>query len=321
MQYRQRCHAALLLLFCAVSTLVVFPSFATSLTLRKDAYVRGPSVRLGDVALIRGDDAEELATIDLGAAALPGQSRHLNASVITARIQSAGVDVSSIEVNGAERIRATTLHQELTPQMLADGLTRFIEEEMPWDPDRTEIDVPLPRETVIVPEGDLEIRWRPTRRYDYLGKGIFKGTIHVNGRVEKSILMHVEVESYDDVLVAARDIPRGHPVSPNDVELKRLPLSGVNVSALHTADQAVGLIAKKTLFAGQVLSERNVAPPILVKRNQVVPVELRSGGLKISTQARVLTDGRAGDMVLCAGLGSKEQFQGVVRADGVVVVN
>ena len=299
---------------------VVSPCFATSLTLREEAYVRGPSVRLGDVAVIHGDGAEALADIELGSAAMPGQSKHLNASIVTARIQSAGVDVSGIEVDGARQVRATTLHQEISPQALADSLAQFIEEEMPWDPKRTEVDVPLPRQTVIVPEGDLEINWRPTRRYDYLGRGTFKGAVYIDGRMEDSLLMQVEIESYDNVLVAARDIPRGNPVSPNDVEVQRLPLSQVDLSALRAEHEAVGLIAKKTIFPGQVITERNVTPPTVVKRNQMVPVEVRSGGLKISTRARAMTDGRVGDMVICVSPESKEQFQGVVRADGVVVV-
>ena len=245
--------------------LAAWPCFATSLTLREEAYVRGPSVRLGDVAVIRGDGAEELADIDLGAAALPGRSKHLDASIVTARIQSAGVDLASVEVSGADEVRATTLYQELSPQLLADGLRQFIEEEMPWNPDRTEIDVPLPREEVIVPDGDLEVTWRPTRRYDWLGRGIFKGSIYINGRMEESIMMHVEMESYDDVLVASRDIPRGNPVSSGDVEVQRLPLSGVDPSALRSAREAVGQVAQRTIFPGKVLTSRNVSPPVLVK--------------------------------------------------------
>ena len=72
---------------------------------------------------------------------------------------------------------------------------------------------------------------------------------------------------------------------------------------------------------GQVISPRKVAPPVLVKRNQLIPVETTVGALTIRGQARALTQASAGDLVKAMNLRSKEEFVGVLRSDGVLVVN
>ena len=69
-----------------------------------------------------------------------------------------------------------------------------------------------------------------------------------------------------------------------------------------------------------MITKRKVQPRRLFKRNQIVIVEARAGALRVRNRARALDDGRAGDVVTCLNLDSKQEFQGVVRKDGVVVV-
>jgi flagellar basal body P-ring formation protein FlgA len=83
---------------------------------------------------------------------------------------------------------------------------------------------------------------------------------------------------------------------------------------------AVGQLARRTIFAGSYLTSRDIEPRVVIQRNQIVAVEMLTGGLQVTTQARALADARSGDVVLCANLNSKEQFQGVARGDGVVEV-
>ena len=72
-----------------------------TLVLKDEAYVRGPRVLLGEVAEIEGTLAPELESIELGTAALPGDSKRLNAALVESRIRNAGLDLSDVEVSGA----------------------------------------------------------------------------------------------------------------------------------------------------------------------------------------------------------------------------
>jgi flagella basal body P-ring formation protein FlgA len=74
------------------------------------------------------------------------------------------------------------------------------------------------------------------------------------------------------------------------------------------------------VFPGTVITRRHVTPPTVVKRNQIVQVELASGGLYIQTQARAMQDGAAGDTIPLSNVDTKEMYYGTIRKDGVVIL-
>ena len=291
-----------------------------TLTLKEEAYVKGPKVYLADIAKISGENAASLASIEVTPAALPGASKRLNAAYVEARIRKAGLDPGAIEINGAHSIQATTLHLEISPQMIADSLRQHIEVEMPWDPANTDIDVPLPITGLRVPDGEVLFSWRPNPQFNFLGTGAFRGAIEVDGQVQKTLLCKATVETYASVVIAKNEISRGRLVSQNDLELRTFPLSTAPGGAITNMGEVTGLVARKTIFPGRVLTTHDVTPRKVIKRNQIVPVDMRAGTLHIQTRARALMDACVGDAILCVNINSKEQFQGTVRADGVVAV-
>jgi len=304
-----------------LTTALALPLHADTVMLKTEAYVKGPALTLGDVAEIKGEHAESLAEIELGSAALPGSSKRIDAALVESRIQSAGIASGEVAFQGPGSVVAKTLHAEITSDMLATDLRTFIEGEMPWAPDEASIDVAVPNQDLVVPDGAVEIRWWPNPLYRWVGPGVFRGEIQVDGEVKRTVLVRAQVEAYTDVLVAATDIPRGSLISPSDVQLETRAMSQMKGSVLRSANDAVGQVARSTIFPGQAIASRQLMPRQLVKRNQSVTVEARAGGLVVRSQARALMNGSEGDLVTCMNLDSREEFQGVVRADGVVVVN
>lgn len=293
---------------------------ADTITIKDEVYVSGPKVLLRDVADFEGEKAEALASIELSTAPMPGGSKQLNAALIESRIRSAGYDVETVQVKGARNVRAHMLSLEVSREQLAESLRTHILSAMPWDPVDTRIDVPLPMSDVVVPDGDLHVAWDVSPSYRYLGAGAFRGTVSVDGRVEKMLSMRATVETYADVVVATRDIQRGRPVSVSDVELRKEPLSRQKRGAVTRLDDVVGLVSRRTIFPGQLVTQRDIEQPLAVRRNQSVAVTLLTGAMKLSTRAQATHDARVGDAVICVNPNSEERFQGVVQADGTVLV-
>jgi flagellar basal body P-ring formation protein FlgA len=309
------------LLLLVVVTAVLAPlAGADKLVLKEEAYVRGPKVLLGDIARIEGENADALARIELMTAANPGDSKQMSAALVSTRLEHAGFDRLDVQVEGAPRVRATTLHLEVTPAQLSESLRDYIQTNMPWDLQDAMIDVQAPAGTIRTTDGDLSIEWAANPQYRYFGPAAFRGAVTVDGVVQKTVTVRANVEAYAEVLVARRDIPRGTLISANDLDYRKLSMQQTPEGAIEDYTEAMGRVAKKTLLAGQPLSMRNLDMPIMVKRNQVVPVEVRLGGVLIQARGRAMSEARAGDPVLCANTESKEQFQGILREDGVVVV-
>lgn len=291
------------------------------ITLAPEAYVKGPTVRVGDVAKVEGQNAQELSSVELGPAALPGMSKDLTAAFVESRIERAGVQAQAVKVAGARAVRATTLHLEVSSGAIEQDLRQYIETNMPWDAANATIDVTVPSFNVVVPEGAVELRWRPYPRYQYLGQGAFQGQICVDGNVERTVTCRANIQAFGDVVVAARDIQRARPVSAADVVVEARDLSSLNGGFVSDPAEVIGQVARTTIFPGTVITSRHVSPPILVKRNQNVQVETTAGTLVARTQARAMADGRAGDVIPLSNGNTKEEFYGRVREDGLVVVD
>ena len=75
-----------------------------------------------------------------------------------------------------------------------------------------------------------------------------------------------------------------------------------------------------TIFPDTV-SRRVTSCPVALWRNQIVTVEVRAGALVVRDRALSMSNAAAGDMIICRRMNSKEEFQGVVREDGIVEVH
>ena len=301
--------------------LLALPALAEDvITFHDVAVVKGPKVLLGDVATVKGENADMLATLEVMPAPQPGDTRRMNTDLLMARLRTNGVSLESVTVSGSASVSATTLSLDITGDMLAEKLRQYIEVEMPWDPAVTEIDVPTPSQNFIVPEGELEIEWEANPQYNFLGTGAFRGRVLVDSAVQKTILCKATIETYRNVLVAASDIPRGQLVKGDDVQTERRALSALREMPFESPGEVVGLVAKSTIFPGQMITKRKVELPTLVRRNQVVLVETGDGGLRVQARAIAQNSGAAGDAITCMNPTNKELFQGVVRSDGTVMV-
>ena len=309
------------ILLTALVLLATAPAWSDTVVLKQEAFVKGPKVMLGDVADIEGEARQSLEAVELASAALPGDSRRLNASLIISRVKSAGIPMSDLTVTGARTTIATTLHQEVPQAAITESLRSYIESEMPWPVENAEIEIVAPEKRVLVPEGDANIAWRATcPQYEYMGAGVFRGSVIVDDQPYASVLCRAIVEPYADVMVARYDIPRGKLIGASDLCSEKRRLSELRSGVFQSPEALEGFVARATIFPGQVITSRKVAPRKIVKRNQLVAVEAHVGTLKLQGRAKVLSDACAGDRVICVNLDSKEEFQGIVREDGVIIV-
>ncbi|HOL77478.1 MAG TPA: flagellar basal body P-ring formation chaperone FlgA [Candidatus Hydrogenedentes bacterium] len=292
----------------------------TRVTLKPEVHVAGPKLTVGDIADIQGPQREAVANVELGFAALPNQSRNLQASLVQSQIRQAGFSETDVIVGGAALVCAMTRSQVINKTAIEASLREFIEQELPWDVATATIDLQVPSLELVLPEGAVEFSWRPSPDYRYLGHGAFRGEIKVNGVTCKTVMCRASIEAYGPVLVAQRSIPRGQIVSPTDLVVEQRALSTLPRDALVDPEEAVGLITVKTVFPDQIITRRLLTARTVVRKNQIVTVETGGSGLVVRTRAKALADGKEGSLVLCENLDSKEQFMGEVRKDGTIRV-
>lgn len=301
--------------------LAMAPSaFADTVTLKDEAYVHGPQVKLAELADVDGEHADALRDLDIVGAAAPGVAKRITLALVESRVRSAGFDAAQVAVKGAPAVSATTLHLEITPGMIAEDLRAYIRKEMPWDPSAALVDVTAPETQYNVADGKVSVVWRPDPQYEYLGQGSFRGDILVDGEVQRTVFARANIAAYETVVVASQPIARGDLISGANARLEKRELSALDPGAFFSLQDVAGRIAKTTIQPGQALTARRLEMPTLVERNQLVPVETHVGKLTIRGQAKALADGTVGEMILLLNVASNQKLSGVVRPDGVVEI-
>jgi flagella basal body P-ring formation protein FlgA len=126
----------------------------------------------------------------------------------------------------------------------------------------------------------------------------------------------IATDAAADVLVATRTIRAQSILAAADLAM----VSGEpTLTGLAILD-AVGQEARVTLYQGREIRADDIGPPALINRNQIVVLQFQSGPLIISTEARALGRGGAGDVLRVMNLSSKATVNGRVGSDGTVHV-
>lgn len=138
-------------------------------------------------------------------------------------------------------------------------------------------------------------------------------------RLAVSGSIRVGVEVRRSVLVASRSISRGEVI---DTETTTADRRWMPASA-NPADPegAVGQLARAPVRAGEVISTRDIEPPIIIKKGDLVAVDCLCGGVVVRASLRAMESGREGDVIQFRPTNSKTIIRAKVSGPGVAVIN
>lgn len=117
-------------------------------------------------------------------------------------------------------------------------------------------------------------------------------------------------------IVAARDLPAGTVVTEADLVWDENVAGGMT-----DPDLAIGKQVRVAIYEGRPVVAGALRVPVLVSRNQIVRIAFDTGGLRIETEGRALSEGAAGDVVRVMNLASRKTISAVVAADGTLLAN
>ena len=121
------------------------------------------------------------------------------------------------------------------------------------------------------------------------------------------------------VAVLTRPVTRGELLTADDLAVEDRNAAQAR-GTLGVRDIA-GREANRNLPAGAVLRANDVIARRLVRRGEPVTINVRAGGLVISSAGRALASGGEGDLVRVVSNATNRTLDGVVEAAGAVRVS
>lgn len=129
-------------------------------------------------------------------------------------------------------------------------------------------------------------------------------------------LLIIAGQASADVLIPLRTIRAQEVVTASDFRVERIDVPG----AFPVSEPVDGLEARVALYAGRPVRIKDLGPPALVQRNDIVTLIYRRDGLQISAEGRALSRGGVGDTVRVMNLSSRTTISGWVTESGRIEV-
>jgi flagella basal body P-ring formation protein FlgA len=135
-----------------------------------------------------------------------------------------------------------------------------------------------------------------------------------------SVHLPVQVQATDDVLVAARPLPRGHRLQATDLRRQAMELGALGGQYLLNGDAAIGQALRRGVTAGERLTPAMLQAPVLVRRGEPVTLQLRSPSFSIRASGKAMDSGAQGDRIAVENPATRRVVHGTVTGAGQVTV-
>lgn len=146
------------------------------------------------------------------------------------------------------------------------------------------------------------------------------GTVEVACPSGWRLFVPVRMDRSQEVLVLARGVAAGEPITPDMFIVERRDASRIAGAAVAGPAAALGRVARRTLSAGSVLTAGDLVAPRLVRRGDSIALIARQHGIEVRMAGRALGDAGENERVSVENLSSRRVVQGMVNAAGDVVV-
>ena len=152
-------------------------------------------------------------------------------------------------------------------------------------------------------------------------QGLIASSVGVRcGMPNWQIYIPVEIQAYAPVLTTSQPLAMGTVLGPDDLVMSKREISQYRSGVFTNKQELIGMVLKRPLAAGDVITPRAVAPKRLVKRGDPVIIMAQTAGMTVRVQGQALMDGRNGDMIQVRNTHSGKKLVAEVIATSTVRV-
>ncbi len=304
----------------AIISLAAESGNCTEIVVNSSSKVSGGFICLGDIATIQGNLAliERLEKVVVAKAPLPGRTRNIRKEYILAKLKLNKVDLSTICVNCPKQVSVTTEYVEFSMEDIEKIVRQKILKSMPWKQEWIKIESFLTK-PVILPKGRISYTFSDHDKEDYAGRFYTEIFFSVNGVRELKTKASAYITVTAPVVVAGETLIERHSIiEPEDITTEIRNITYVTDKVFFDPDKIVGLRTRGKIEPGDMLKTRMVEIAPIVKKGDIVTIEVESAMFSISAPGRVMENGCKGDLISVSNLESHNRIYAIVKNSKVV---
>ncbi|MFT5048707.1 MAG: flagella basal body P-ring formation protein FlgA [Chlamydiales bacterium] len=305
-----------------ITTLLLALAGNVTIKLPAEAHVTGVEFVLGDIAQVESGDplvAERFRSLSLGYAPAPGYSRVIEAQAM-AREARASFPGLEIEFQGASACRVFSRVQHIEAAAI-QALAKAELAQIFGDQD-AELDLVGQLLDLQVPQGKmpakLQVHLRDTT--PHAGSWSVPVDVIVDGASVRTVWTSWNVSVWEQREVLVRDIVRGAELGPQDLEQRRTKVQHQQNEAPMDRRALRGAVAKRDMRAGEVVRLNDIERALVIRRGDMVHLEVHNGAITARAAAIAQEDGRIGDRVRIVMSSSRQELTAIASSKGRVEI-
>jgi len=294
-----------------------------TITLPSEARVHGTEMNLGAVAQVACDDpalAARVQALTLGYVPAPGFSRVLDAAQLARQVRAISPGME-LKFEGArtcrvlpktELIQAETIHsaaraaleRHLEARDLGDCTIELVSPSTP-------IEVPMGRQAC-----QLEVAPQPARPSS--GSTLVAVRLVVDGQTYRTAHTSWKVQTWRDQPVLVRAVRSGETIEAGMIEMRRAPIDAALAGSSLEPGQVLGTAAARELEAGRTLLSGDLVRPNIVKKGDMLILDVQSGAVRVRTPVTAEAAGALGDRIRVSVQHSGREIHAIVASRDTV---
>lgn len=135
-----------------------------------------------------------------------------------------------------------------------------------------------------------------------------------------SLMVRTRIQQFIDVAVASRPLGRNLHLGTGDIQLSRSDISTLSGGYYASLEELNGMVMRRSVKAGTVLTKAMVKPAILIKRGEKVIINAETGSIHVRMEGKAMQAGARGELIKVKNLSSEQVIEAIVVSPGVVRV-
>jgi len=177
-----------------------------------------------------------------------------------------------------------------------------------------EIDLLNKNIKINIPEGADKTLKIDAFNYD-ASKMEVSATISSIATPEEKLEVKGTVNYINNIPVLSEPKGKGELILESDIEYIKVKSTDIKAGMITNAQDIIGKTPRNTLNPMAPLFNSDMKLPVLVKRGQVVTMNLNSGRISLTTQGLATQDGKKGDVIKIENITSKQIITAVVTGE------
>lgn len=215
---------------------------------------------------------------------------------------------------------AATQEALLTAQRAEEVLKQYVLKHSPWQSANIELRV-VGFSPVTLPPGVIAYRVLKPNQGITPGITNFLLALDVAGKEQQRLWIKTEVRVFEEVVVSSTPLAARNLVYPKDIRLERRDVSSLHARPFKRIDDVAGQQVSRAIDVNEVLTEKLVDRPTLMRRGAPVTLVYETGVLRVESPGLTVEPGKIGEVIQVKNPSSGKLLRGVVIDERTVRVH